>query len=233
VNTFLTGMPQRFEVAKHNAENYLQLSQRQRAMEDVMPQAKKAVLEPPYPSLPEAIIQLVESAGLTVTQEQAARFIQKSSVRPSPFLEVENKLPQPSRRTARRLTGDRGKIGLLQILEVFQKMEANGGDYTQAYKEVADNRGHKASTSVNDKCTRYLGLKADEFRKLTKNSQQLYDKLAQKWPEYRAEIRAALNLNWSCFHRRIFNRAVRASNRVAVSCASRPQSKCNPAFPER
>jgi len=182
-------------VAKHRAESYLQLSKLQQAMEDAMPQAKKAVLEPPYPSLPEAIIKLVESAGLTVTHEQAARFIQKSSVRPLPLLEVENKLPQPRQRTTRRPAGERGKIGLQQILEVFQKMEANGGDYTQACKEVADSRGHKESTSVNDKCTRYLGLHADEFRKLTKNRQQLYDKLAQKWPEFRAEIRAALDLN--------------------------------------
>ena len=104
--------------------------------------------------------------------------------------------PQPVQvQSARHAAEERGQVGLQQVLEVYKQMETNGGDYTRACKEVANSRGHNASTSVNDKCTRYLGLNANEFRKLTQNRQHFYDKLAQKWPEFRAEIKAALGLN--------------------------------------
>ena len=183
--------------AKRNAESYLQLSQKQRAMEDVMPQARKAVLESPYPSLPEAIVKLVESAGLTVTLEEAARFIQKSSLRPTSLPEVENKSSQQKQlknlRASKRPSGSI-PIGLQQILEVFHEIEINGGDYTEACNKVARERGI-GNTSVNDKCTRYLNLHANDFRKLIKNKLQFYEKLAQVWPDHRAEIRIALGFD--------------------------------------
>jgi hypothetical protein len=180
--------------ARRNAESYLQLSQEQKAMEDAMPQARKAVLEPPYPNLPEAIVNLVVNVCPAVTLEKAARFIQKSGARSSSSSEVEIKQSSPNRPPARRLSGDRGDKGLEQILEVFHEMETNGCDYTEACNKVARSRGIGVTT-VNDKCTRYLDLHANDFRKLIKNKQQFYDRLAQEWPEHRAEIRAALGLS--------------------------------------
>ncbi len=183
--------------ARRNAESYLQLSQVEKAMEVAMPQARKAVLEPPYPSLPEAIVKLVADIGLIVTLEKATRFIQKSGQWSPPLPEIESRQPQPkqSNRRAARQTGKGIPDGLLQILEVFQKMKTNNGDYTSACKEVAAKRGHKGSTSVNDKCTRYLGLHADEFRELVKNRPEFYDKLAHVWPDHRPEIRVALGFD--------------------------------------
>jgi hypothetical protein len=66
--------------AKRDAENYLRLNQKQRAMEDALPKARRLVLEPPFPSLPHALIQLTKAAGFSVTIEKASEFIKKSSI---------------------------------------------------------------------------------------------------------------------------------------------------------
>ncbi len=45
--------------AKCEAEKYLKLSQEQRVMEDSLPEAKRLIQEPPYPSLPDCLVSLV------------------------------------------------------------------------------------------------------------------------------------------------------------------------------
>lgn len=81
--------------AKRDAENYLRLNQKQRAMEDALPKARRLVIEPPFPSLPQALIQLVKAAGFSITIEEASEFIKKSSmeveVRPEPVPEGKEK----------------------------------------------------------------------------------------------------------------------------------------------
>lgn len=66
--------------AKRDAEKYLKLNQKQRAMEDALPKARRLVLEPPFPSLPQALIQLTNAGGFSVSIEEASEFIKKSSV---------------------------------------------------------------------------------------------------------------------------------------------------------
>jgi hypothetical protein len=61
--------------AKAEAEKYLQLSQRQRAMEDCLPIARRKISEPPYPSLPECLIALVEERGYIITRDEAISYI--------------------------------------------------------------------------------------------------------------------------------------------------------------
>ena len=51
------------------------LSQRQRAMEDAISPARRMILEPPFPSLPEALVKLVNRSGFNVSNEEASRFI--------------------------------------------------------------------------------------------------------------------------------------------------------------
>jgi hypothetical protein len=81
--------------AEQEANGYLQLNEKQRAMEDVLPQAKRAVLEPPYPSLPEALKKLVsEKNGVTITVEEAQTFITEMGNRtPSTPLQSRNDVP--------------------------------------------------------------------------------------------------------------------------------------------
>ena len=53
--------------ANSEAETYLKLSQKQRALEDAFSQARRQILESPFPSLPEALITIVEKEGFTVS----------------------------------------------------------------------------------------------------------------------------------------------------------------------
>lgn len=67
------------ENAKAEAESYLMLNQKQRALEDALPKAKRLTLEPPYPSLPDAIIKIVTAAGFKIDREEVVTFIQQEN----------------------------------------------------------------------------------------------------------------------------------------------------------
>jgi len=68
--------------AKKEAESYLRLTEKQRMMEDVLPQAKRKILEPPYPSLPAAFISLMAEAGFSITNNEAEKYINEIESRP-------------------------------------------------------------------------------------------------------------------------------------------------------
>jgi hypothetical protein len=61
--------------AQREAEGYLQLSQKQRVIEDCLPLARRLIQEPPFPSLPEVLIRLVKERGFTLSNEQAITHI--------------------------------------------------------------------------------------------------------------------------------------------------------------
>ena len=67
--------------AKNEAETYLKLSQKQRVMEDAFPQARRQILEPPFPSLPEALIRIVEKDGFTLSIDEASHFVRKQGAK--------------------------------------------------------------------------------------------------------------------------------------------------------
>jgi hypothetical protein len=60
--------------AKNEAERLLQLNQKQRALEDAFPKAKRMISEPPFPSLPEALVKVVSELGFHVTLTEASKF---------------------------------------------------------------------------------------------------------------------------------------------------------------
>jgi len=68
---FVNGNPER------EAQKYLRLTEKQRIMEELLPQAKRTILEPPFPSLPEALVELVAETGFTITAEEAQDFIKE------------------------------------------------------------------------------------------------------------------------------------------------------------
>lgn len=61
--------------ARHKAEAYLMMGKKDRAMQDVLPDAQKLVSQPPFPSLPEAMVQLLAAKVLTITPAEAQAFL--------------------------------------------------------------------------------------------------------------------------------------------------------------
>lgn len=80
------------ENARRKAENYLQLNQTQRMAEDCLSEARRLITEPPYPTLPQALIELVKARGRTLTPEDALTIIKQASTRKP----VVNPLPAAS-----------------------------------------------------------------------------------------------------------------------------------------
>jgi len=65
--------------AKKEAERLLKLNQKQRALEDALPKAKRMISEYPFPSLPHALVEIVSKLGFTISEEEAKEFAQKST----------------------------------------------------------------------------------------------------------------------------------------------------------
>ncbi|MDB5234689.1 MAG: hypothetical protein JWR44_1682 [Hymenobacter sp.] len=65
--------------ARQKAEAYLMLGKKERAMQDVLPDAQKLVSLPPFPSLPEAMVQLLAAKILTITPAEAQAFLTGTS----------------------------------------------------------------------------------------------------------------------------------------------------------
>lgn len=89
--------------ASSEAQTFLRLTEIQRVMEDLLPQARKVILEPPFPSLPDALIELVAEEGFTINLEGAQDFIKETanrippSLQPSPTVPIKKlaAVPQP------------------------------------------------------------------------------------------------------------------------------------------
>ncbi len=88
--------------ARNEAETYLRLSQKHRAMEDALAPARREILEPPFLSLPEALVNLVEKKGFSVSIDEARRFVKKQGVKkpkPEPPSPTVPPTPRPPKKT--------------------------------------------------------------------------------------------------------------------------------------
>jgi Ni/Co efflux regulator RcnB len=65
--------------SKKEAERLLKLNQKQRALEDALPRAKRMISEYPFPSLPQALVGVALKLGFTITEEEAKEFAQQST----------------------------------------------------------------------------------------------------------------------------------------------------------
>jgi hypothetical protein len=72
--------------ARHKAEAYLTLGKKERAMQDVLPDAQKIVSQPPFPSLPQAMVQLLAAKILTITVGEAQDFLLGNALRPTTLM---------------------------------------------------------------------------------------------------------------------------------------------------
>ncbi len=175
--------------ARTRAEYYLQVARKQRAMERQLPHARRAVLEPPFPTLPEALVRLVATEGVTVSSEEASAFIREYSDKSPPYV------PPPMLPTGRaRPTPSRAEIpvSLAEILEVCHEVLRGGRSYTEAIKVVTARRGLRSQHTVEDACTRQIGLNTAQFRSLLNNPKELAHHLSQRFPQHAERIRASL-----------------------------------------
>ena len=91
--------------ARHKAETYLTLGKKERAMQDVLPDAQKLVSQPPFPSLPQAMVQLLAAKILTISVAEAQDFLLGNSLRPAapatpattPTAPTPAKAPRPTK----------------------------------------------------------------------------------------------------------------------------------------
>lgn len=66
--------------ARQKAEAYLMLGKKERAMKDVLPDAQKLVSLPPFPALPQALVNLLAAKGLIITGAEAQSFLTGGSI---------------------------------------------------------------------------------------------------------------------------------------------------------
>ncbi len=64
--------------AAREAKRYLQLSEKQRTLKDLLPQARKESLEPPFPRLPDALVSLAAEVGIQASVQEAEEFIREA-----------------------------------------------------------------------------------------------------------------------------------------------------------
>jgi len=61
--------------ARQKAEAYLMLGKKEQTMQDILPDAQKLVSQPPFPSLPQAMVQLLAAKNLAITAAEAQAFL--------------------------------------------------------------------------------------------------------------------------------------------------------------
>jgi hypothetical protein len=73
----------------------LQLNQKQQAAEDCLPEARRKISEPPYPSLPDALVSLVCEKEFSITQAEAIKFIREAAERKPPTAAFKPPIQSP------------------------------------------------------------------------------------------------------------------------------------------
>jgi len=95
--------------------------------------------------------------------------------------------------TRRDRNSDSMPKALRNILDVCEAMSLNGGDFTQAHKVITQKKNYSSAITVQDACTRRIGLNTAGFRNLYADKQQLIEHLISNYPSYADEITKALS----------------------------------------
>ncbi|MBI3578683.1 MAG: type I restriction enzyme HsdR N-terminal domain-containing protein [Ignavibacteriales bacterium] len=179
--------------AEKDARKYLQLNLKQRAMGDALPQARRMVDEPPFPSLPHALIERVAVAGHKISIEEATEFIRtykpiEQPLSPKPLSKHPMDIEPQSRELSEienwtPSTYSAGKEALMQVLDVAELMLFKSVEFGDAAVQVALRKGITHGT-VRHSCTRALGLDTFEFKALIKDAKRTITFLQKKYPEY-------------------------------------------------
>ena len=109
------------ENARQKAEDYLKLNQIQRTAEDCLPEARRRISEPPYPSLPDALVSLVAEKGFPITQDKAVKFIKEADERKPAISVLQRPIQSPgserrAENTQRKPQKNFGKMAFVDAL---------------------------------------------------------------------------------------------------------------------
>jgi len=188
--------------AEQEARNYLQFTLKQRAMDTALPQARRMVDLPPFPSLPQALIERVAIVGHKISTEEASEFIQNykpidklNEPRTSVQLSIPGQSQSPRDNDIDKWTPSdypAGPEALSQILEVAELMLFNNVQFGDAALQVARKRKITHGT-VRHSCTRALGLDTDQFKALIRDAKQTAKFLQKKFPQFADTISKRLN----------------------------------------
>ena len=122
-DAFLSKMEVMSGRTKIEAQSYLKLNRRQRAMEDALPKAKRLILEPPFLSLPDAIVGILAENGISISKDEVASFVNNTQSELIPKSQNPNNehvlTPQP---------------GTSKFITHNQKLPQNGSKCKFVYK---------------------------------------------------------------------------------------------------
>ena len=79
--------------ARQKAEAYLMLGKKERAMKDALPDAQKRVSLPPFPALPQALVNMLAGKGLVITSAEAQAFLVGGNAAPGASISSINPVP--------------------------------------------------------------------------------------------------------------------------------------------
>lgn len=122
--------------ARQEANTYLRLTQRQRAMEDSLPKAKRISQEPPFPRLPDAFITLIKQAGFEISEQEACSFITEAPTPlppPGPKPPPPNGGPRRKRRSGIKLPPDGTKCRFRYAGQTLNGTIQNQSFHVEAY----------------------------------------------------------------------------------------------------
>ena len=150
--TFLSKEEIRSGKARNEAETYLKLSQKQRVMEDALPKARREILEPPFPSLPEALVNLVGKEGFTVSIDEARRFVKKQGVKkpkPEPSPPTVPPTPSPPKKTE------------AAYLKSFRRQLKNPNSLPSKIKKYIEQNRSVTRGELKKVCVQVFGCKSE------------------------------------------------------------------------
>lgn len=196
IETFMKSFLSRSEIslgkAEQDARSYLQLTLKQRAMDDALIQARRMVDLSPFPSLPQALVERVATSGFKISLDEAREFIQnfkpiEKTTSLHMFPSTSSIVGRPKKEVSdlSNLTPSdysAGSEALRQILEVAELMLFHRTEFGEAAVQVARKRNIN-QTTVRHHCTRALGLDTYQFKALIQDPKLTVSFLQKKFPQ--------------------------------------------------
>ncbi|HZL13408.1 MAG TPA: type I restriction endonuclease [Verrucomicrobiae bacterium] len=156
--------------AKGKAENYLQKNQKQQTAEGCLPEARRKISEPPYPSLPDALMSLVREEGFPITQDEAEKFIKEASERKPTTARFQPLVESPvserkTKNTQHRRKKKDGKIAFVDELLLsgkYTKPEI-AAQLSTKFEVPEKTAKNTVSWSASTICERHPGKKSNHL----------------------------------------------------------------------